>query len=210
MKKIIVFNRLSMDGFFAGPNGETHEWMVQDPELDKESHNMMQPDTVLMGRVTYQLFESYWPKVAEDPKAPKDVRKIGEELNDMKKIVFSKTLKEVNWKNTKLVGGNLAEEVTKLKQGSGPDIVIFGSGTIVRQLTEEGLIDEYLLAMTPTILGKGRSCFNDVEKLDLKLLKTKIFGSGNVLLHYKKAVNRENKTSRNQQKQKVANLSVQE
>lgn len=209
MRKIIVFNRLSMDGFFSGPHGESHEWMVQDHSLENESHQMMQPDTVLMGRVTYQLFESHWPKVAEDPQAPEEARKIGGELNEMKKIVFSKTLKDVTWKNTRLVKRDLAEEVRKLKQGDGRDIVIFGSGTIVRQLTDEGLIDEYLLAITPTILGNGRSCFKDVEKLDLKLLKTMNFDSGNVLLHYK-AVQRENDTSKNEPKQKVAALSFQE
>lgn len=207
MKKIIVFNWLSMDGLFSGPNGETHEWMVHDNGIDEESHTLMQPDTVLLGRVTYQLFESYWPKVAEDPKATKEARKIAGELNEMKKVVFSTTLKDVKWVNTTLANGDLVEEVTNLKRGNGADIVIFGSGSIVEQLTNERLIDEYLFAMTPVILGEGKSCFNHVKKLDLKLLKAKNFESGNVLLHYK-AVKQENDNSRNREKEKAADLSV--
>jgi dihydrofolate reductase len=184
MRKVIMFNRISTDGFFAGPNGETHEWFIQDPALDKATHKMMEPDTVLLGRVTYQLFESYWPKVRTDPQAPKEARKIANELHDMKKLVVSHTLDEVSWENTRVIKNNLIEEVKKLKQGDGPDIVIFGSGTVVQQLTVEELIDEYLIAVTPIILGVGKSFFKDVQKLNLILLKAKIFDSGNVLLHY--------------------------
>jgi dihydrofolate reductase len=143
MRKIIMFNRISIDGFFAGPNGETHEWFTLDPEVDKQSHKMMQPDSVLLGRMTYQLFESYWPKVATDPNAPADAKKISNELNEMTKLVVSKTLDKVSWENSKIIKGDLAQEVRKLKKESGKDIVIFGSGTIVKQLTDEKLIDEY-------------------------------------------------------------------
>ena len=86
MRKVIMFNRILIDGFFAGPNGESHEWMKDDPQLTKTTHKMMKPDTVLLGRVTYQLFESYWPKIAADPNAPKDAKKLADELNEMKKI----------------------------------------------------------------------------------------------------------------------------
>lgn len=184
MRKVIMFNRISTDGFFAGPNGETHEWFIHEPGIDKATHKIMQPDTVLLGRVTYQLFEGYWPKVAADPNAPKDMRKIANELSEMKKLVVSKTLEEVSWENTEVIRGNLVEEVRKLKQGDGQDIVIFGSGTIVQQLTAERLIDEYLIAITPVILGAGKSFFKDVKKLNLKLLKAKDYASGNILLHY--------------------------
>lgn len=189
MRKVIMFNRVSVDGFFAGQNGEI-DWFIVDNELDKALHEMRQPDavspdTVLLGRVTYQLFESVWPKVAADPKAPIEARTIADELNQMTKVVFSKTLKEVSWENTKLVKGDVAKEVDRLKQGKGSDILIFGSGTIVQQLTAVGLIDEYLFAVTPVILGVGKSLFNGVKKLDLELLETRNFKSGNVLLHYK-------------------------
>ncbi len=190
MRKVIMFNRVSVDGFFAGPNGEI-DWFIRDPELDKALHEMsrpgmVSPGTVLLGRVTFQLFESVWPKIAADPKAPKDARTTANELNQMTKVVFSKTLKEVSWENTKLVKGDVAEEVDKLKQEKGSDILIFGSGTIVQQLTAAGLLDEYLIAVTPVILGAGKTLFAGVKKLDLELLETKTFKSGNVLLHYKR------------------------
>lgn len=184
MRKIVMFNRVSLDGFFAGINGEKQDWFVQDPEVDEASHNMMKPDTVLLGRVTYQMFESYWPKVASDPNAPKDARKIADELNEMTKVVFSKTLKEVNWVNSKLVKDDIIEEVKKLKQGDGADITMFGSGSIVQQLADKGLIDEYLIAVTPVVLGEGKPLFKDVKTFKLKLLEARSFDSGNVLFHY--------------------------
>ena len=183
MRKVVMFNRVSLDGFFAGPNGEI-DWFVQDSEVDKATHEMMHPDTLLLGRVTYQMFESYWPHVATDPNAPKEARILADELNQMTKVVFSKTLKEVTWENSKLVKGDVTKEVSKLKQGEGLDIVIFGSGTIVQQLTDEGLVDEYLITVTPVILGAGKPLFKDVKKINLELLETRNFKSGNVLLHY--------------------------
>jgi dihydrofolate reductase len=185
MRKVIMLNRVSLDGFFAGPNGEIYDWFISDPEVDKAAHEMAQADTILFGRVTYQLFESVWPKVADDPNAPKEARITANEVNKMTKVVFSNTLKEVTWENSKLFKGNLAEEVRKLKQGNGPDILIFGSGTIVKQLADEGLLDEYLFVLTPVILGAGKSLFKDVKKFNLELLEARDFNSGNVLLHYK-------------------------
>ena len=184
MRKVILFNRVSLDGFFAGPNGEI-DWFIQDPEVDKAAHELMQPDTLLMGRVTYQLFESYWPHVATDPAAPKEARTLANELNQMTKVVFSTTLKEVTWENSILVKGDITKEVKKLKQGEGPDIAIFGSGTIVQQLADEGLLDEYLIVVTPVVLGTGKPLFKGVKKFTLELLEARDFKSGNVLLHYR-------------------------
>lgn len=184
MRKVIMLNRVSLDGFFAGPNGEIYDWFINDPEVDKAAHEMAQADTILFGRVTYQMFESVWPKVAVDPNAPKEARITANEVNQMTKVVFSKTLKEVTWENSKLFKGNLAEEVRKLKQGNGPDLMIFGSGTIVQQLADEGLLDEYLFVVTPVVLGAGKPLFTDVQKFNLELLEARDFNSGNVLLHY--------------------------
>ena len=184
MRKVIMFNRVSLDGFFAGPKGEI-DWFVMDPEVDKAMHEMMQPDTILFGRVTYQLFESYWPHVATDPAAPKEARILANELNQMTKVVFSTTLEEVTWENSKLVKGDVTQEVSKFRQGNGSDIVIFGSGTIVQQLAGEGLIDEYLILVTPVLLGTGKFLFQDVKKFNLELLEARDFHSGNVLLHYR-------------------------
>lgn len=187
MRNIIMLNRLSIDGFFAGPNGDI-DWFIHDPEVDQAAHEMMQPDTVLLGRVTYQLFESYWPHVATDPKTSKEARVIADELNQMTKVVFSKTtLKKVSWENSNLVTGDVTTEVKALKQGHGADITIFGSGTIVQQLAKEGLIDEYLMVVTPVVVGTGKPLFKDVQKINLELVETRDFKSGNVLLHYKLA-----------------------
>jgi dihydrofolate reductase len=183
MRKVVMLNRVSVDGFFAGPNGEI-DWFIHDPEVDKAAHEMMHPDTLLLGRVTYQMFESYWPPIATDPNAPQEARIIANELNEMTKVVFSRTLGDVTWVNTKLVKDDLAGEVKKLKQGVGPDITIFGSGTIVQQVANQGLIDEYLITVTPVVLGTGRPLFQDVKNINLKLLETRKFKSGNVLLHY--------------------------
>ncbi len=191
MRKVVMLNRVSLDGFFAGPNGEI-DWFIPDPEVDKAAHEMMQPDTVLFGRITYQMLEGYWPSVAKDPNAPKEARILADELNQMIKVVFSKSLEEVTWVNSKLVHGDVTRAVRELKQGNGPDITIFGSGTIVQQLSDKGLVDEYLIALTPVILGQGKPLFKDIKKLNLELLETRGFNSGNVLLHYKQAGNEVN------------------
>ena len=112
MRKVILLNRISLDGFFAGPNGEI-DWFVHDPEVDKAAHELMQPDTLLLDKVTDQMFESYWPHVATDPNAPKEARILANELHQMTKVVFSKTLEEVTWENTKLVKGNSNHEKTR-------------------------------------------------------------------------------------------------
>jgi len=183
MRKLIVFNSISLDGYYAGPDGDI-DWFIHDPEVDKASHEMMTPDTIIFGRETYQMFESYWPHVARDPRAPEGARMMADELNRMTKVVFSTTLQEVEWENSVLFGGNLAREVQKLKAGTGEDITLFGSGTIVQQLANEGLIDEYLLLLTPVVVGGGKALFEDVERLKLELLETRSFRSGVVVLHY--------------------------
>jgi dihydrofolate reductase len=185
MKKIVMANWVSIDGYFAGPNGEI-DWVVRDPEVDQAWHEVgnTPTDTLLSGRVSYQMFENVWPGVARDPNAPGQMKQLAREMNQLHKIVFSRTLKEVTWENTTLLHGNLIEEVRKLKQGDGPGMMIFGSGTIVAQLAGAGLIDEYLFTITPVVLGTGKRLFQDVQKLDLKLLETRDFKSGNVLLRY--------------------------
>jgi dihydrofolate reductase len=183
MRKIIMLNRVSIDGFFAGPHGEI-DWFLHDPEVDKAAHEMMRPDTLLLGRVTYQMFDSYWPQVAKDPNASQGDRQTASELAQMTKVVFSKTLSEVTWENTRLIKGDVTQAVKKLKQGSGPDITVFGSGSIVQQLANEGLMDGYLVIVTPVVLGAGKPLFKDVKNMNLTLVEARNFKSGNVLLHY--------------------------
>jgi dihydrofolate reductase len=143
-------------------------------------------DTILFGRITYQLFEEYWPKAAMDPEISKENKIIADKINEMTKVVFSKYLKKVTWNNSLLFHDNLEEEVKKLKEKKGSDIVIYGSGTIARQLAAAGLIDEYRLMVNPVILGKGKNLFAEIRhKINLTLIKTKPFRGGNVLLYYK-------------------------
>src|SRR5688572_19636642 len=108
MKRIVVMNRITIDGCFAGPNGEI-DWFIHDPEVDQAVHQLMNPDTVLFGRLTYQMFEGYWPAVAQDPNAHPGARAIANELTQMTKVVFTKTLQSATWENTKLIQSDLIE-----------------------------------------------------------------------------------------------------
>lgn len=190
MRKIVMINWVSIDGYFAGPDGE-YDWIVRDPEVDRALHEPKAgetgappPDSMLLGNVTYTLFENSWPQIAKDPSAPPELHKMAEEVNGMTKLVFSRTRKKVTWENSRLFQGNLIEEVKKLKQMDGASILIFGSGSIVQQLAGEGLIDEYLIVVSPVVLGQGKSFFTDAGKQNLQLLEARSFPSGNVLLRY--------------------------
>lgn len=186
MRKIIVFNLISLDGFFAGTDGNI-DWHVVDDEFNQFAIEQTRKfGTILFGRVTYQIFEDFWPKAPSDPKMSKEDLVIADIINNIEKIVFSKTLKNVgekpNWKNVKLFKAIIPEKIKKLKRSRGRDIVIFGSGTIAQQLTNLGLVDEIRLLVNPVVLGSGKPMFKD--KLKLKFLKTRTFKNGNVLLTY--------------------------
>jgi dihydrofolate reductase len=135
---------------------------------------------LLFGRVTYELMASYWPTPAAQSNPI-----IAERMNSLPKVVFSKTLDKASWSNTRLVKGDLATEVRKLKEEPGPNMVIMGSGSIVAQLAEAGLIDEYQIVLNPIILGHGRTLFEGVKtRLPLQVTKSRIFGNGNAVLVY--------------------------
>jgi dihydrofolate reductase len=193
MRRIVMFNWVSIDGFFAGPKGEI-DWIIRDPEVDRavrETGAENSPseatgsDMMLLGSVTYALFENTWPHIAQDPNAPEEMHRMADEVTRMTKVVFSRTRQEVSWANSVLFSAHLVEEVKKLKQADGSPILIFGSGTIVQQLTDAGLIDEYFIAVTPVVLGKGKQLFRDVQKRNLQLKEARQFRSGNVLLRYR-------------------------
>lgn len=188
MRKITLFNRISLDGFFSGPDGGI-DWSIPDAELDKHvmGGGSPGPGAVLLGRITYQMFENVWPHVARDPNAPAMAKQMAGSLNRMTKLVFSHTLKQLTWENSMLIKGDVTEQVRKIKQAGGGDIIIFGSGTIVQPLASAGLIDEYQLILTPVILGAGKPMFQGVKRSGLKLVEAKAFSSGNVLLTYKTA-----------------------
>lgn len=187
MRKIIMINRISIDGYFASANEMTGgmDWFVWDPEVDKAVHKPVHSDTLLLGEKTFVLFENSWVPVLNDPNAPQPMKTIAQELTDMKKLVFSEHMKESDWENTQFFDGKLIETVKKLKGEKGGDILIMGSGTIVQQLANEGLIDEYLFIVTPVIAGEGKPLFKDVKQHGLTLVSAQSFDSGNVVLHYK-------------------------
>jgi dihydrofolate reductase len=179
MRKIIASEMITVDGFFAGADGEL-DWFVQDEELNTIALDLLRSvDTILYGRATYEMMAGFWPHATGS---------FADRTNQLQKIVFSKTLKETpwgEWKNAKPVNGDIAQEVSKLKQHTGKDMVIYGSGSIVQALTNLGLIDEYQLLVHPVVLGGGRPLFQDIKAtVHLKLLESKTFHSGIVLLSY--------------------------
>jgi dihydrofolate reductase len=182
MRKLIVFNMVSVDGFFVDSKGDMRWAHKNDTEWNAfTSGNASGSGVLVFGRITYELMASYWPT----PMALQNSPVVAKGMNEMPKIVFSRTLDKVSWSNTKLIKGDLAAEVRKLKHESGPDMVILGSGSIVCQLTQENLIDEYQLALSPIVLGKGRTLFEGVqEKVNLKRTNSRTFGNGTVFVCY--------------------------
>lgn len=178
MRKLIVSNLISIDGFIAGPGGDI-DWM----DVDKDFESYIAGDlesigVMLFGRVTYELMVGYWPGATPTENDPRLI----EAMNNLPKIVFSNTLPNAEWNNTTLLRGDAVKETLKLKQEDGKDIVVFGSGKIVSALAEAGLVDEYRIFVSPVILGSGESQFRG--RLKLRLLGTRTFGKGLVLLNY--------------------------
>ena len=185
MRRIAVFNQVTLDGYIADLNGDMSWAHKQDAEWNAfVAGNAEGEAAMLFGRITYQMMASWWPT----PQAMKSMPVVAEGMNNAPKVVFSRTLEKASWNNTKLVKGGLAAEVRKMKNEPGPDMVIFGSGTIVSQLTEEGLIDAYQVVVNPVVLGKGKTMFEGIrERVTLNLTSTRTFGNGNVLLCYEPA-----------------------
>jgi len=185
MRKLIVFNHVSLDGYFTDANSDMRWAHKRDEEWNTFIKGNAKGDCVFVfGRKTYDMMASYWPT----PMASENSPEVAESMNKLPKIVFSRTLDKASWNNTKLVKSDPAAEVRRLKQESGPDLMIFGSGTIISQLTQEGLIDEFQIIVCPMIVGKGKALFEGVQgKPGLKLTKSRIFKNGNVFLVYEPA-----------------------
>jgi len=187
MRKLVVFNHVSLDGYFVDVNGDM-SWAKADHQ-DEEwnefvAENASGGGVLVFGRITYELMAGFWPT----PFAIQNMPVVAEGMNSMPKVVFSRTLDQASWNNTKLVKGDMAAEIRKMKKEPGDSMAILGSGSIVSQLAPEGLIDEYQIVVNPVVLGQGRTMFDGVkEKLNLKLTKTRAFGNGNVFLCYEPA-----------------------
>lgn len=182
MRKLIVFNNITVDGYFTDKNNDMSWAHSSDPEWDKFTAENAKGDAAfLFGRITYEMMAGFWPT----PFAMENYPDVAKGMNDNPKIVFSKTMNKAEWKNSKLVKGDLIEEVKKIKNAPGSDILIFGSGTIVSQLTGAGLIDEYQIVVHPLVLGSGRTMFEGMKnKVKLKLNNQRSFKNGNMLLYY--------------------------
>jgi len=185
MRRVTIFEQTSLDGFFADANGDMSWAHKDDPEWNAfAGSNASGGGALLFGRVTYELMAKFWPT----PQAKEIMPAVAEGMNRMQKYVFSRTLDQVTWSNTTLLTGDPAAEVGKMKLQAGPDLVILGSGSIVSQLAQAGLIDGYQIVVNPIILGKGRSLFETVtRRLDLKLIDRKPFHNGNTVLTFESA-----------------------
>jgi dihydrofolate reductase len=182
MRRLVVFNSVTLDGYFVDMNGDM-SWAHND---DAEFNAFVQGNArgggeLVFGRKTYELMAGYWPT----PLAIKNDPVVAEGMNSLPKVVFSRTMEKASWNNTRLVHGDLAAEIRKMKREPGHDMVIMGSGSIVSQLAQERVIDEYQMVMIPVVLGKGRTMFDGVtDTLRMKLTKSRVFGNGNVYLCY--------------------------
>lgn len=189
MRKLYVFMMLSADGYFEGPKHDL-SWHNVDDEFNKFALELLQEaDLFLYGRRMYQLMEAFWPKMSQDPKMSKDNLEIADLINNTKKIVFSKTLKNVkekeNWRNVKLVSRFDPGEIKRLKRQNGKNIWVGGSNLAV-SFIKAGLVDEVMFMINPVVIGSGTPIFEGLDKkTDFKLLGIQAFKSGNVLVRYK-------------------------
>lgn len=181
MRELFLFMMVSLDGFFEGPKHEL-DWHNVDAEFNEFAiEQLNNTDTLLFGRKTYELMTSYWPTES----ARKNDPIVAELMNSIPKIVFSRTLKNAEWNNTRLIEHNAVQEITELKQQPGRDLAIFGSNNLSASLVQSGLIDELRIMVNPVALGTGHPLLQGMnDKLSLRLLKSRAFKSGNVLLCY--------------------------
>lgn len=181
MRRVILFNMITLDGYFEGP-GANIDWHHVDEEFNQFAVEQLESaGGLIFGRVTYQGMAEYWPTLTALETDPM----VAEKMNRLPKYVFSRTLDRVDWHNSHLFKGEAAAEVAKLKQESGGDLYIFGSGNLATPLIRAKLVDEIRLIVNPVAIGSGTAMFKDIEEpLELKLLRAQVFRNGNVLLVY--------------------------
>jgi len=196
MRRIIAFDHVSADGYFAAADGKL-DWVLPDEELTQSNlQNMADGDTILFGRRTYEMFEAFWPTAIQDDRGAEDphakghrsegIQQVGEWINNATKIVFSRTRQAVTWQGSRLIREFSVAEVEALKHTAGKNMLLLGSGEITRLMARGGLIDEYRFAVVPVILGKGRKLLDDVDgPRRLSLVESPRFPSGTVLLRYR-------------------------
>ena len=184
MRKLIAAINMTLDGFCD------HTAMIADDEIHEHYNDLLRnADTLIYGRITYQLMESYWPTVVKKPTGNKSQDEFAVLIDNISKIVFSRTLKNVNWKNTKLKKEIIKEEILELKQKPGKDIIV-GSPSLIVATMNLDLVDEYQLSVQPTIAGKGLLLLKNItHRIDLTLLRTKTFGCGALTFYHEQVKN---------------------
>jgi dihydrofolate reductase len=182
---------ITLDGFMAGPNCELdwHFKFWNDEMAEYACEQLKAADAILLGRITFIGMSKYWRSVSLDDSYPRADIAFADMMNHHRKIVFSKTLEYPEWNNSRIVRSDIKKEVRQLKEEPGKNMIIYGSGKIVTQLTKAGLIDDYIFWVHPVILGKGKSIFKKGSPWpELNIYKARTFSSGVVVLHYKKDI----------------------
>ena len=188
MAKLISLMHLSFDGFAAGPSGEMN-WITHDPEIfEHVSKYISKSGTGIYGPKTFQMMESYWPDVLKDPQSSELEKKHATWYQNAKKVVCSRTLKDLENKEAVLIRNSLEGEIKTLKQQSEKDLMVFGSPRLTQSLARLDLFDEYVINVNPILLGGGVRMFEDLPKTKLNLLSATTFRSGVVGFHYKKSI----------------------
>jgi dihydrofolate reductase len=195
MRRIVVFDNVTADGYFADIKGSL-DWVIPSDEVFRTAADSNRDiDTMLFGRRTYEMFEQFWPRALDDPETAPDPHTAGRRsavnremavwINETNKIVFSRTRKDVTWKHSQLIPELEPTKIEAMKAGPGKDMIVFGSGSVVAQLTEHGLIDEYVLVVNPILLGGGRPLLAGLSRrTPLDLRQATHHKSGHVLLRY--------------------------
>jgi dihydrofolate reductase len=192
VRKVIASEFVSLDGVMEDPS-----WTFQfssEEQAKFKFDELAASDARLLGRLTYEGFAAAWPNMMEQYTGPRraELGKYADMMNGYPKYVVSTTLEVAEWNNSTLIKENVAEEVSRLKQQLGKDVLIFGSGDLVNTLMQHDLIDEYRLMVFPVVVGSGKRLFGDgSDTKTLKLVDTKTFGSGVVVLSYQPAANQE-------------------
>jgi len=184
MSRLFAFNMVTLDGYFEGVNQDI-SWHNVDQEFNEFAIGQLNEiGTLIFGRITYEMMASYWPT----PAALADDPVVAGLMNDMPKLVISNRLDRVTWNKSKILKDNLKEQISSLKQRSGKDLAVFGSANLLTTLIGLGLVDEHRIIVNPVVLGGGTRLFQQAQgKLKLNLVRSKVFGSGNVLLCYEPA-----------------------
>jgi dihydrofolate reductase len=182
MRRLTAFDNVSLDGYFVDAHGDMSWAHSDDPEWNEfVAGNARGGGVLVFGRVTYDMMASYWPTAMAMEQNPA----VAAEMNSMPKVVFSRTMERAEWSGTTVMKGDIVEEMRRMKGESGPDMAILGSGTIVAQFAQAGLIDELQIVVHPVVLGGGRTLFEGVTgPVRLTLVGTRAFENGNVLLRY--------------------------